>query len=734
MSSAHSHNSRRSQVIGSYELLEVIGEGGMADVYLGIKKSVSNIRNFYAVKVIKSTHAADERFARMFLDEARVMSSIRHPNLVTLHDMVAWEGQYLIVMEYLKGLDGRRLMGGKTTRKPLPAEIAVNIAYQACGGLHYAHQARSIEGEDLQLVHRDISPHNLFITFDGFVKVLDFGIAKSEIQAEETKSGFLKGKVPYLSPEQCSSEGPIDRRTDVYALGVVLYEFLTGRRPFAGKNEIQVLQSILYQEPKALTVFNRAVPKKLSELVLKALAKNPDERFFDCEEFREALSELGRGQGWSLSERALRNYMQGEHGEYQGALEEKLLELLTFSGGSAESGMALAFEDRSVQRLTLGPDCLGAVRQRGNLVGYKLSGQLRESFDYSHLLEESAQVLVLDLAGINRMTSFGIRQWLVLMPQLKERNQRVVFHRVSVTVANQMVTIPAMIEGMEVLSMMVPFHCTTCAHQFDHVVRGDEFIPLTIKCVRWSSNTANFDEDDTYLSLIEDGKPLDEGVKSFLEELEGLDERTSVQAVEKRITAERTEINLQGDVPSSTRWDRLLAGVEGELWVQFAPATMIDQGTWERFLSVLDQSQEEVELAIWGFPLEGVGGLEALRQSSEVYRSVLFASACPECARVEHREWKLNEEEATAICRQCSEPLSRKMAPPVKTAKKDVVHLRASTSSTEIESISRSSSLGEAPEQKQDHTSGWKEMFTKSWGFTAIVAALILAIIIALLM
>jgi eukaryotic-like serine/threonine-protein kinase len=714
------------RTVGSYELLEVIGEGGMADVYLGIKKSISNIRNFYAVKVVKPAHVRDERFSRMFLDEARVMASIRHPNLVTLHDMLVHDGQYLIVMEYLKGLDGRRLLGRSgNARQPVPVEVALNIVYQACIGLHYAHEAKSIEGDPLQLVHRDISPHNLFITFDGYVKVLDFGIAKSEIQEEETRSGFLKGKIPYLSPEQCTSDAPIDRRTDVYALGVVLYELLTGRRPFEGRNEIQVIQAIIGNDAASPAYHAPGLSADVCEVVLKALAKRPADRYADCDALRDALSRVAVKHQWMLSERTLASYLEQSHGDYKAALEARLVGLLSSTGDNPESLLEVPYEDRSVQRMTLGPDCLGAMSQSGEFIGYKLSGQLRESFDFGPLVDRHNSTVILDLAGITRLTSFGIRQWLMLLPKLRESNKRVLLNRLSVAMANQMVTIPAMTEGTQILSMMVPFHCSSCAHQFDAVVRAGEFIPMVIKCVRCESDAANFDEDDSYLSPLRHGKVADEMLKSFVEELERVDEMASRGAVEKHITAERTEINLQGDVPSSTRWDRLIAGVEGELRVEFLPGTFIDEGTWKRFEGALGQIDEDVKLSIWGFPCDGPQGLERLPVSKNLIKSVIFASSCAKCGRVEHREWKLGSGEASTLCRQCSELLKIVYDASMSPAG---VEDKNETSRTNARTQTMTAVTAVTPATKPTHNA------RAGWIFPLIVAVLIGAIIAAVML
>lgn len=649
--------------VQSYELLERIGEGGMAEVYLCIKHGLSGIRNFYAIKITKQAHAQDERFSRMFLDEARVMASIRHPNLVALHDVLTHDGQYLIVMEYLKGVDARQLLrsSAQERRTPLPVPIAVNIVHQACAGLHHAHTAKSIDGVALNLVHRDISPHNLFVTFEGYVKILDFGIAKSTLQHESTELGVLKGKISYLSPEQCTMSAPIDKRSDVYALGVVLYEFLTGARPFEGRSEIQILQAIIKGVAAPPTSYMPQLPKGLSDVVMRALAARPEDRYQDCEAFAEALSRCAKQQGWPLSERKLAVYMDEAQHEYKASLEARLVGLLTSASHEVEDGgeIKVSFEDTGKSRVSLGPDCIGTLQKVSGVVGCALSGQIRETFEMRALLEAAkGERLVLDLAEVNRLTSFGIRQWLTMLPELHQRFEAIYLSRVSVAMTNQIVTIPAMTKELKLLSLMAPFRCASCAHHCDVPIRAGENIPMVISCERCGAHTSRFDEDELYLSPLSSGARADEHIAKLLLELELVGAREGeLTAVEKSVTASYTEIRLCGDVPAHTRWDRLLAGVEGALRVNFAPGARLDAECWQRFEHTLRQV-EGVTTTIWGMPLESIEQLSARLASDERIKSVLASSACDQCGEMDHREWKIVQRDASAVCRSCGALLS----------------------------------------------------------------------------
>ena len=655
--------------VHSYELLERIGEGGMAEVYLCIKQGLPGIRNFYAVKVTKQTNAQDDRLSRMFLDEARVMASIRHPNLVALHDVLIHEGQYLIVMEYLKGVDARRLLrpSSQERRAPLPAAIAVNMIHQACAGLHHSHTAKSIDGAELRLVHRDISPHNLFVTFDGFVKILDFGIAKSTLQHEETEQGVLKGKISYLSPEQCAMNGMIDKRADVYALGVVLYEFLTGARPFEGRSEIQILQLILQGAASPPTSYVPQLPQALSEVVMRAIAVRPEDRYQDCEALAEALAKVAKQQGWSLSERRLAAYMDETQQEHKASLEAKLLMWLTSSTHEhdGQDDIKVSFEDTGKRRVSLGQDCMGTLHKVGGVVGCAISGQIRETFEMGPLLEHAkGERLVLDLAEVHRVTSFGIRQWLVMLPELQRRFEVIYLSRVSGAMTNQIVTIPAMTQDLKLLSLMAPFRCSSCAHLVEVPIRAQEDIPRVIRCERCGAQASSFDEDELYLSPLSLGVRPEESIAKLLDELERVTPRDAeLAAVEKNVTPSHTEIKLSGDVSLHTRWDRLLAGVEGELRVHFAPGAQLPQESWRRLDAMLRRLEGDVTTTLWGFPLDSMEQLSSSLLGDERIKSVLWSSACSACSQVEHREWKLVDQEAAAICRRCGELMTASCSP-----------------------------------------------------------------------
>ena len=268
--------------IGRYELVTPLGTGGMAQVLVARTRGPEGLGRLVALKRILPHLASDPDIVKQFLDEARIGLRLSHANLVTFHDFGESQGAYFLVMELLRGVDFDRLL--RTTR-PAP-DVTVAIVLQALHGLHAAHQARGEDGAPLRLVHRDLSPHNLMVGFDGRVKVLDFGVAKARAQRTVTLPGIVKGKPLYMSPEQARGER-LDARSDLFAMGLILYEAFTGQRAFDKGDELESMHAICddrLSRPSGL-----ALP--LWEVLEVALAKQPGNRFASALQMAEALAE-----------------------------------------------------------------------------------------------------------------------------------------------------------------------------------------------------------------------------------------------------------------------------------------------------------------------------------------------------------------------------------------------------------------------------------------------------------
>ncbi len=301
--------------LGRYVVLKHLASGGMADVLLARTDGIEGFERHVVLKRIKSEHAKDQRFIDMFLDEARLAATLHHSNIVQVHDIGEASGEYFFAMEYLHGEDLRSMLSTLAkTKTNMPLQHVIAIVSSAAAGLHYAHERRGQDKKPLNIVHRDVSPSNILVGYDGSVKVVDFGIAKASQRQVETRSGSLKGKVSYMSPEQCKSL-PADRRSDVYALGVVLYELATSTRLFKSDSDYLVMDAICTGKIPLPRVRRPDLPNELSTIIMTALATDPARRYQTAEELRVALDTFAARQGLSANAAAIATYLTKIFGE-----------------------------------------------------------------------------------------------------------------------------------------------------------------------------------------------------------------------------------------------------------------------------------------------------------------------------------------------------------------------------------------------------------------------------------
>jgi eukaryotic-like serine/threonine-protein kinase len=298
---------------GKYTLIRKLATGGMAELFLAIQRSVAGFEKLIVIKRILPSMTQDRSFIDMLLHEARIAATLSHPNIVQIFDVGQVDGAYFIAMEHVHGEDIRSIVRGMKKKgvAEFPLEHAVSIVQGMCAGLAYAHEKRDLDGTELRIVHRDISPQNVVVTFTGDVKIVDFGIAKSDAKLmEDTKSGKLKGKVPYMSPEQARGES-VDWRSDIFATGVMLFELTTGKRLFKGASEYETLKLICERDYPFPSMVKAGYPPELELIVMKALAKDRDARYQSAREMQGALEEFARGARVATSTIALSTFMQG---------------------------------------------------------------------------------------------------------------------------------------------------------------------------------------------------------------------------------------------------------------------------------------------------------------------------------------------------------------------------------------------------------------------------------------
>ncbi|HVY31569.1 MAG TPA: serine/threonine-protein kinase [Polyangiaceae bacterium] len=279
-------------------LLCRLGQGGMAEVHLANAAPFGAPPSLVVVKRMHQQHVDDPATVRMFLDEARLALCLSHPNIVRSERLGMFDGRHGIVMEFLEGQPFHQVLKrAYEVESSFSLELLVQIAIAALDGLHYAHELKDVVGNHLALVHRDVSPQNLFLTYDGAVKLLDFGIAKNAMQDGRTRTGLLKGKIAYMAPEQARGE-EIDRRADIWSLGVVLWEAVTGSRLFKGINEAATLNLTLSEEVSSPSLLRPDLPHALELILMRALERDASERYSTAAEMRDDL------EGW-LSTREL---------------------------------------------------------------------------------------------------------------------------------------------------------------------------------------------------------------------------------------------------------------------------------------------------------------------------------------------------------------------------------------------------------------------------------------------
>ncbi len=313
-----------------YILFKQIARGGMAEIYLGKQIGEDGFQRICCIKRILPSYANEEEFVKMFRDEAHICKRLQHANIVRVEGFEAVEGSYAIIMEFVVGSDLRNLLVKcEQTHVQIPTPCAIYIAAEAARGLHYAHtKLDDITGKPIGIIHRDISPQNIIVSFEGEIKVTDFGIADANNKATETQPGIVKGKYAYMSPEQISAQ-PLDARTDIFALSIILWEMLAMRRLFQGDSEIDTIQHVkTCHIPLDLRQLNPLVDDELAAIIAKGLEKNPQMRYLNAQEFEKTLRHYINKRYPDFTPEDLSKLMKGTLAERKLSLQDQIRQLL----------------------------------------------------------------------------------------------------------------------------------------------------------------------------------------------------------------------------------------------------------------------------------------------------------------------------------------------------------------------------------------------------------------------
>ena len=275
-----------------YKVIEKIASGGMAEVFRAESAGLEGFKKTVAIKRVLPHLSEKKQFIGMFLDEARVSAQLGHSNCVQVFDIGVGDNTYFIVMEYVDGADLKAILEYlRQTNRQMPPELACLICVKVCEGLAYAHELRDAEGRPMNIVHRDMSPPNVLVTRHGEVKIVDFGLAKANSQLERSEPGIIKGKFSYLSPEAAQGK-TVDQRTDIFAVGIILWELLAGRRLFLGETDLETVRQVQRAEVPPVRQFNAQVTPELERVVARGLAGDPSRRYQTAREFAHDLNQV----------------------------------------------------------------------------------------------------------------------------------------------------------------------------------------------------------------------------------------------------------------------------------------------------------------------------------------------------------------------------------------------------------------------------------------------------------
>lgn len=581
--------------VSRYRFTRHLATGGMAEIYSAEAVGVAGVSRQVAVKRVLREHAEDESFRRMFANEARLAVRLQHANIVQTYDVLDVNGELYITMELLEGiplLDLLRILDGPTPG--LTVAQAVYIVDRVLAGLHYAHERLGADGEPLGIVHRDVSPHNVFLTQTGNVKLIDFGVAKVTARTDQTDTGVVKGKVLYMSPEHCQGK-EVDCRSDLFSAGLLLYTLLTNHHPFKRGNAYETMKAVIHDELPAPSTKNPDLPSGFDALLTKALQKDPDARFASAQAMRVALAEQIREHGLYITDNEFSRLVQDETPTTDHSLNtENLPPDLVFgavpevhTGRHPAADAALAETPHaSVERLF-------------GVVLLKLHGVFNETFDPEPLLPHLKGTLLIDTSGVEAVTSYGIRGLLKLYEHAQ--TDSVTHIRCSVAFLQQVSMVRMLLGGGRIVSFYIPYLDPVTGSPFSVHVEGalaatllNTREPPPRTCPGFPNRDAQFDEDpDTYLEFAD----------AFLEHpnddlravIDALATENQNRQVEKAVDENGTRIWIRRPVQASFRWRNLLEGLEGAVTLDLEDTPSWTEDGIEALVDALKAEAEDLQ-------------------------------------------------------------------------------------------------------------------------------------------
>jgi hypothetical protein len=633
------------RTFGNYELIASLATGGMSSVWLARSPGADGL---VVLKRLLREHLGDPEILAMFEDEAELGQLLYHPNLVRQYEHGTAEGEPYIVLEYLQGEDVRAMRRAcRKGKEEMGLDVALEVVIRVCQGLHAMHELRAPNGDPLGVVHRDVSPHNVVVTFDGNVKVIDFGIAKSVRRRVETRHGVLKGKVPYMAPEQIQAE-PIDRRTDVYAAGVMLYELTVGQRPYVmpAPSDFALMMAIVRGDLHPPSAVRDDYPPSLESIVMRALSPRRAKRHATMAELISELEQFRRENGLHGGQQLLADWMRGHFAQRIEALSHARdpAELAAQIVDAEKRRRALDDDDAETapkggapgKHVPRGAYAL-ARRPLGAAVLATLTGRINETFEGAEVGRTLAEspVVVLDLSGIERVTSYGVREWLAMMDACQGTSLWLA--RCSAALVTQLSTIKGFAGHAKVASLLITFRCDACGTEsvrpFDLELDAAELATGRLAAVpcRQCDAEARSEEDEASLLFTKEwlGKPVPAAVRGALALL-SRDSADAPPPIEKVVLGTETHVRIRGSTDKRTRFRRMLDGVEGHLRIDVRESAALDDRSSVDLARALRALGPEVlSIAVQGATRALAAELQGAPRVEIVSR---FAAArCPSC-------------------------------------------------------------------------------------------------------
>ncbi|MEN9796444.1 MAG: hypothetical protein RL653_140 [Pseudomonadota bacterium] len=678
-----------STAAGRYQVLKHLASGGMAEVFLARERNPSGIEKLVVLKRVLPSHAKDAEYLRMFRDEGRIGALLQHPNLVQMFEMGTLEGSPYISMEYLNGEDIRNIFRVLRRRgEPMRLDVALTVLSGVLAGLHCAHEAVGVDGQPLSIVHRDVSPQNVIVTYEGGVKVVDFGIARAENRLNKTENAVLKGKVAYMAPEQVLGEA-LDRRADVYAVGVMLYEMTTGQRPYQQMSEVAIIRAILDVPVEPPTSLVPGYPPELAAIVMKALAKNRASRYQTAQQLQEALEGFAVSRGMSLSTLALGRFMRELFGERADAYRAVLagtasVELLQPASRGEEPHEEADTHVNVESPATTDPQPVlrpfpasehAEFQRVGPVTVVSFKGKLNEKFQGAEVGQSLGGDVVFDLRRVERVTSFGVREWLQMLGTCEQRLTSLHLVNCSEPVVSQLSMVKKFAGPGRVVSFFAPYQCPACGQSFqgllDVEAHADALAAGQVPPQPCTACREPADFDDDARSYLAFGPArlgtLPPAVEAALKPLRG-QAQAAPERVEKLIEGSVTRVKVRAPLDASLRWRRVLDGVEGGVAVDLTDVPRFDPAGIRQLGTALATLGEDVtSVKLLGAPRAVVeASADALLQGRVALESVVLEGQCIQCNAPRSALVKVSELQKAlsrrvpppAPCRRCDAPLS----------------------------------------------------------------------------